>query len=139
MKATLQKIKIGRERMKEEVNSNQEEMNAKMTCIKRRWRPLFTPWRHGDKTMARQEMTEACLECKEPTSEGWESRAEHREVPKKEAIAKSSAALKKWHRAGHLATGHCSQLEERTPEEIGHCPQKDDLTWRSGIALGARA
>jgi hypothetical protein len=40
-------------------------------------------WRK--ETMACQDMTEACLECKEPTSEDMESKVEHLDVPKERA------------------------------------------------------
>jgi hypothetical protein len=38
--------------------------------------------------MACQEVTEACLEIKKPTSLEVESKAEHEKVPKEEAIVK---------------------------------------------------
>jgi hypothetical protein len=55
--------------------------------------------------MACQETTEACLECKEPTSEKMKSGTVYKEIPKEDAAVKSSQALKKRHRDQDLAVG----------------------------------
>lgn len=57
--------------------------------------------------MACQEMTEACLDNKDPNPGEIPSEAVHQEVPKEGATAKSSGALKKGHGGWKLATGHC--------------------------------
>jgi hypothetical protein len=60
--------------------------------------------RMGANVSASQEVTEACLESKEPTS--LEILAEHEEVPKEEATVQTVRALKKQHWDRHLAKGH---------------------------------
>jgi hypothetical protein len=55
--------------------------------------------------MACQEMTEARLECEEPTSVVVESEAVHEEFHTEEAAVKSSETKKKLHRSWHLAAG----------------------------------
>lgn len=64
--------------------------------------------------MACQEVMEACLESKEPTSEEIESVMELEGVPKEEATMKHVRALKKWHGNWNLALGHLGQLKKWT-------------------------
>jgi hypothetical protein len=64
--------------------------------------------------MACQEVVEACLESMEQTSLEVESMAVYEEVFKEEAAVKTVGALKKWHRAQHLAIRCCGQLKKHT-------------------------
>jgi hypothetical protein len=53
--------------------------------------------------VSRREMTEACLESKEPTSLETESIAVHEEIPKEEAVVKTVRELRNRHGDWHLA------------------------------------
>jgi hypothetical protein len=71
----------------------------------------------------------ACLGKAEATDleanpEKMQSEAMHREVPKEEAAAKSSGALKKPHRGRQVAAGRCGQPEGRTR---GNCGSRKKL------------
>jgi hypothetical protein len=74
-------------------------------------------WRK--ETVACQEVTEACLESKEPTSEETESKLEHQEVPKEETAVETARTLKKRHGDQHLAIGRRQQLKKRTQGDGG--------------------
>jgi hypothetical protein len=54
----------------------------------------------------------------------------HQKAPKEEATAKSSQALKKWHRGRYLATGCRCQLKERTKGNCG--------PWKKWLQLAER-
>jgi hypothetical protein len=70
--------------------------------------------------MACQEMTEACLDCKEPTSEEVESGVEHREVSVEHAAVKPGRELKKQHKGRHPAAGCHRKLNEWTQGNDGY-------------------
>jgi hypothetical protein len=57
--------------------------------------------------MVCQDVTEACLESKEPTSLEIESVAVYEEVPKEQATVATVRALKKQYSGLHLAVRHC--------------------------------
>jgi hypothetical protein len=61
-----------------------------------------------------QEAAEACLESKEPTSVEIESKLEHQEVPKEEALVETFGALKDWYVDQYLAVECCRQPKKRT-------------------------
>jgi hypothetical protein len=62
-------------------------------------------------------------QCKEPTSEGMESGAEHQEGPKEDAVVKPIGGLRKQHRDWNLAAEHSGQPEERTWRNCGACKE----------------
>jgi hypothetical protein len=96
----------------------QEEIMAKMDTRQEGMRASMNAWRK--ETMACQEVTEACLESKEPTSlEKKECVVVHEEVPKEEATVKTVRALKERYGDGHLALGHCQHLKEQTHSNGG--------------------
>jgi hypothetical protein len=64
--------------------------------------------------MAQQEVIDACLESKEPTSLGVEFEAEHEQVPQEKAAVETFRALKKQHGDWHLAVRHCGQPKKWT-------------------------
>jgi hypothetical protein len=82
--------------MQEKVVSHQEKMNASQehTIAKMNaWLAEMWGWRK--EMTARQEVTEACLEVKEPTSLEVESAVMHEEVPKEKATVETFGALEK--------------------------------------------
>jgi hypothetical protein len=67
--------------MKEEIKSCQAEIKSLLSVIEKKIDPAVHSMRARRKyMMACKDTTEACLECKEPTSEKMDSGAEHREV-----------------------------------------------------------
>jgi hypothetical protein len=69
-------------------------------------------WRQ--ETIACQDVTEARLECKKPTSVNMESEVDHQEVPTEEAKVKSLGTMMKWRRGWHLAAGRHGEPKELT-------------------------
>jgi hypothetical protein len=82
----------------------------------------LSTWRR--ETMACQEMTEANLECKEPTSEDMEPKVEDQKAPKEGAAVRSSGALKNQHRGHYLVAVHHREPKERTQ---GNCGSQRNL------------
>jgi hypothetical protein len=113
--------------MQENMDANQSEMKANREERKAGMKANRKEMRTGHKEMmakldAHHERMMACLGKTEATDleanpEDMESGAEHREVPKEEAAAKSSGALKKCHRGQHLAAG-CHRKLRKGPGEI---------------------
>jgi hypothetical protein len=95
----------------------QEEIIAKMDAHQERLGASMNAWRK--EMMASQEVTEACLESKEPTSVQIVSIEVHEEVPKEEAAVKTVRALTKQYGDRHLATGHTQQLKKQTQGDSG--------------------
>jgi hypothetical protein len=105
-------------RLAAKADANQREMKEEMKEVMKAQMASLLSWMdiHHEKMeaaihtlrtwrkemMACQEMVEACLECKEPTSEDMESEAEHWEVPKEHATEETGRVLNKWHRDWHL-------------------------------------
>jgi hypothetical protein len=85
-------------------------------------------------------MLDACLENMEENPGERKSVAVRGEVPKEEAAAKSSRALKKRHGGWKLTAGsqRNGPRELRISEEIGLRPQRDDPPCRSGTMQGKR-
>jgi chromosome segregation ATPase len=134
MASLASKIDVNQERMESTVNVAQEKMEAWIAEMKDGRKEI----------MACQETTEACLECKEPTSQKMNFGAEHQEVPKEHAGVKNSGAMKKWQEDKHVAVGRLRKPKELTRgnygsrEEIGRRRQKDDPPFMSGKAYGKR-
>jgi hypothetical protein len=66
-----------------------------------------------------QEETVASLECKEPSPKEWESEAERREVPMKDAVEKRVRGRKKRQRGRHIAAGRRGKPKELTRRDWG--------------------
>jgi hypothetical protein len=83
-------------------------------------------------------MLDACLENMEENPGEQKSVAVRGEVPKEEAAAKSSRALKKRHGGWKLTAGsqRNGPRELRISEEIGLRPQRDDPPCKSGTVQG---
>jgi hypothetical protein len=107
MDAILKEIRAGQERLKEEIlakiDASQEKMDAWIAEMRTRRK----------ETTAYKDVTEACLESKEPTPLEVGSVAVHEETPKEVAALKTVRALKKWHRDRHLAIRHRGQPKKR--------------------------
>jgi hypothetical protein len=85
-----------------------------------------TDMKDGQKEMmACQETTEACLECKKPTSVDMEPEVEHQEVPKEDAVVKLVEGWRKRRRDRNLATERRWKLKERT---WGYCGSQKRVT-----------
>jgi hypothetical protein len=65
------------------------------------WPAEMRVWRK--ETTACQEVMEACLESKQPTSLEIESKKEHDEVHKGQAAVETFGALKEWYWDRHVA------------------------------------
>jgi hypothetical protein len=132
--------------MKEDMKVDREERKAEMKAIQDKRMeaaiPAMRTWRK--EVMAYQEMTEAHLECKEPTSENMESESEHWEVPNGHVAVETGKAPNKQHRGRHLAAELSQKPKEWTrgklwiPEENGRRPQRDDPPCMSGTLRGKR-
>jgi hypothetical protein len=82
---------VGKQDMKDhlgsltsQINTNREEMNAKMDTTEEKMNAWITETKDGRKKeiMACQETTEACLDSEEPNPEEIPSEAVHWEFPK---------------------------------------------------------
>jgi hypothetical protein len=92
MEATRQ---IDREERKDEQENVKGMMEEIMTRVNHETQSLQKACKE---TMACQETTEACLECKEPASDKMEYEVEHQEAPEEDAIVKPVEGRKKRHR-----------------------------------------
>jgi hypothetical protein len=100
LEAKIEDIKSNEAR----TESNHEEMIAKLDAFHERMMA----------SLGKTEATDL-----EANPEEMQPEAMHREVPKKEAAAKYSGAVKKRHRGQHLAAGPRGQPEERTRGNFG--------------------
>jgi hypothetical protein len=122
------------------INANREEMNAKMDATKENMDVWIAEMRDGRKKemMTCQEMTETCLDSKEPNPEDMQSGVEHWEVPKEHTTVKPVRELKKRHRGRHLAAGRRRKPEEQTQRNCGSwrklAAADRKLTCRAGVA-----
>jgi hypothetical protein len=128
-------------RFEAKADANYKEMKGEMKEVMKAQMASFVSWMdiHQEKMeaaihvlrawrremMACQEMMEAHLECKEPTSEDMESEAEHWEVPKEHATVETGRAPNKWHRDWHLDKKCSQKPKERTR---GSCRSQKKLT-----------
>jgi hypothetical protein len=94
------------ERMMAKLDAHHERMMAKLDA-------------HHVRTMACLETTEAHLECKEPTLEEMESKAEHREVPKEHAAVETGKAPSKQHRGQNPDAGRSGKPKVLTRGDRG--------------------
>jgi hypothetical protein len=85
---------------------------------------------HHERTMACLEMTEAHLECKEPTMEEMDSEAEHQEVPKERATVKTGKAPSKRHKGQNLAARCCGKRKVLTRGDCGSRRKSTTTTCR---------
>jgi hypothetical protein len=78
----------------EDIRAETKAIQAKMEAMRdNRTEANMKAWR--EETMSYQIMMTACLDSKEPNPEGMKPEAEHREVPKEDAIGKPVKQLKK--------------------------------------------
>jgi hypothetical protein len=95
--------------MKEEMRSGQAEMKSIVSAIEEKMEAWIADMK-------------ACQEVMEANPEKREPEAEHRKVPKEDAIVKPAEGQRQRYRDRNLATELCHKLKERT---WGNCgPQK---------------
>jgi hypothetical protein len=99
------------------MDANHEEMMTKLYAYHERMKASVNAWRK--ETMACQEATEVYSDKMEADAEEMKSVAEQEKDPKEDATVETGRAPNKQHRGWHLATGHRSQLEERTRGNCG--------------------
>jgi hypothetical protein len=127
------------------MDDGQEEMKAQMASLASRTEAnhkklMAAMEATHEKMFSCLEKTEACLECKEPTSEDMKSGAEHRKAPKKHVAVKPIGGLRKQHRGRNLAIECRQEPEGRTRgnrgsrEKLVAAGRK--MTLREGVAQG---
>jgi hypothetical protein len=123
IKANQAKTNVKLKEMREEIKSGEAEMRSRVSDIGEKMEAAVRSLRAWpEETIACQELTEARLECKKPTSEDME--AEYREVPKEHAAVETGRAPDKRHRGRNLVAERHQKPRERTR---GNCGSRKKL------------